>query len=29
MANATLELSAQGGTAKAKRIEAWPIKTIW
>jgi sucrose-6-phosphate hydrolase SacC (GH32 family) len=28
-ANATLEISAQGGTAKANLIQAWPMKTIW
>lgn len=25
----TLELSAEGGTARARLIEAWPMKTIW
>ena len=28
-ANAALEISAGGGNANAKRIRAWPIKTIW
>jgi beta-fructofuranosidase len=28
-ANAALEISAEGGNADAKRIQAWPIKTIW
>ena len=28
-AGATLEIRAQGGAANAKRIQAWPIKTIW
>ena len=28
-ANAVLEIRAEGGTANAKRIQAWPIKTIW
>ena len=28
-ATATLEIRAGGGTANAKRIQAWPIKTIW
>ncbi len=27
--NATLEIHADGGDAKAKLIQAWPIKTIW
>ena len=26
---ATLEIRAQGGAANSKRIQAWPIKTIW
>ena len=25
----TLELHAEGGPARAKRIQAWPLKTIW
>ena len=28
-ANAALEISAESGSAVAKRIRAWPIKTIW
>jgi beta-fructofuranosidase len=28
-ANASLEIRADGGTARVKRVEAWPIKTIW
>ena len=28
-ADATLELRATGGRATARRVEAWPIKTIW
>ena len=28
-ANAVLELRAEGGNANARRIQAWPIKTIW
>jgi len=28
-ANATLVIRPQGGTATAKRIQAWPMKTIW
>ncbi|HZI32874.1 MAG TPA: GH32 C-terminal domain-containing protein, partial [Candidatus Binatia bacterium] len=28
-ANASLEIRAEGGTATAKRIQAWPMKTIW
>jgi beta-fructofuranosidase len=28
-ANAALEISAEGGNANAKRIRAWPIRTIW
>ena len=28
-ANAALEIHAEGGNANAKRIQAWPIKTIW
>jgi sucrose-6-phosphate hydrolase SacC (GH32 family) len=28
-ANASLEIRAEGGVAKAKRVEAWPMKTIW
>jgi sucrose-6-phosphate hydrolase SacC (GH32 family) len=27
--NAILEIHADGGGAKAKLIQAWPIKTIW
>jgi hypothetical protein len=27
--NAVLEIRAEGGNASAKRIQAWPIKTIW
>jgi beta-fructofuranosidase len=27
--SAMLEIRAEGGTANAKRIQAWPIKTIW
>ena len=26
---AALELRAEGGAANAKRIQAWPVKTIW
>ena len=25
----TLQISAAGGAAKAKLVEAWPMKTIW
>ncbi len=28
-ANVALEIRAEGGNANAKRIQAWPIKTIW
>jgi beta-fructofuranosidase len=28
-ANAALEIRAEGGSANAKRIQAWPMKTIW
>ena len=28
-ANASLEIRAEGGSAKAKLIQAWPMKTIW
>jgi len=28
-ANATLEIRAEGGAATAKRIQVWPMKTIW
>jgi beta-fructofuranosidase len=28
-ANATLEIRADGGTANAKLIQAWPVKSIW
>ena len=28
-AHAALEIRADGGKASAKRIQAWPIKTIW
>ena len=28
-ANATLVIRPQGGTATAKRVQAWPMKTIW
>ena len=28
-ANAPLEIHADGGTARVKRVEAWPMKTIW
>jgi beta-fructofuranosidase len=28
-ANAALEISAEGGTANAKQIRAWPIASIW
>jgi beta-fructofuranosidase len=28
-AGATLEIRAQGGAATAKRVQAWPMKTIW
>jgi len=28
-ADATLEIRAQGGTAHAKLLQAWPVKTIW
>jgi sucrose-6-phosphate hydrolase SacC (GH32 family) len=28
-AGATLQISAPDGSAQAKRIEAWPMKTIW
>jgi beta-fructofuranosidase len=28
-ANATLDIRAQGGTAQAKLVQAWPMKTIW
>ena len=28
-ANATLAIHAAGGTASAKRIRVWPMKTIW
>ncbi len=28
-ANAALEIRAEGGNANAKRVQAWPIKTIW
>jgi beta-fructofuranosidase len=27
--NATLEIRADGGTANAKLVQAWPMKTIW
>jgi beta-fructofuranosidase len=27
--NASLEIRAEGGNANAKRIQAWPMKTIW
>ena len=27
--NATLEIRADGGTASAKLVQAWPLKTIW
>jgi beta-fructofuranosidase len=28
-ANPTLEIRAEGGSATVKRIQAWPVKTIW
>jgi sucrose-6-phosphate hydrolase SacC (GH32 family) len=28
-AGATLKIVSRGGLAQAKRIQAWPIKTIW
>lgn len=28
-ANASLEIRAEGGNANAKRIQAWPMKSIW
>ena len=28
-ANPTLEIHAQGGSANARQIEAWPMKSIW
>ena len=28
-ANATLEIRADGGTAKAKLVQAWPMESIW
>jgi beta-fructofuranosidase len=28
-ASVTLEINAQGGTARAKRIQCWPMKSIW
>ena len=28
-ASATLEIQAQGGTAHVKRIQSWPIRSIW
>jgi beta-fructofuranosidase len=28
-ANATLELQPQGGTARARRVQCWPLKSIW
>lgn len=28
-ANASLEIRIEGGSANAKRIQAWPMKTIW
>ena len=28
-ANAALEIRVEGGNANAKRIQAWPMKTIW
>jgi beta-fructofuranosidase len=27
--NASLEIRVEGGHADAKRVEAWPMKTIW
>jgi len=26
---ATLELQTRGGIAQAKRVQCWPVKTIW
>jgi len=28
-ASATLEIRAEGGTANVRRVQAWPMKTIW
>jgi hypothetical protein len=29
MPGAALEIRAEGGNAVVKRIQAWPMKTIW